>query len=60
MDNYSTKIRPTLYIVLGVLLSFMVVQKIIVGEVALDFFDYMQMVLGPVAVILGVMMLRKK
>lgn len=60
MAANPNKYRPYIYLVAGILLSIMVILRITDQEAELDKFDYMQMVVGPLAIILAVVMLKKK
>lgn len=60
MAANPNKYRPYIYLVAGILLSIMVILRITDQEAELDNFDYMQMVVGPLAIILAVVMLKKK
>ena len=60
MAANPNKYRPYIYLIAGILLSIMVILRITDQEAELDNFDYMQMVVGPLAIILAIVMLKKK
>ncbi|MDX1445270.1 hypothetical protein [Lishizhenia sp.] len=59
MAANPNKFRPYIYLIAGVLLTIMVIIRIMDKEATLDAFDYMQMVVGPLATVLGIVMLKK-
>ena len=59
MAANPNKYRPYIYLIAGVLLTVMVIIRVMDKEAELDAFDYMQMVVGPLATVLGIVMLKK-
>ncbi|SFT89899.1 hypothetical protein SAMN05216474_3034 [Lishizhenia tianjinensis] len=59
MAANPNKYRPYIYLIAGVLLTIMVIIRVMDKEAELDAFDYMQMVVGPLATVLGIVMLKK-
>lgn len=59
MAANPNKYRPYIYLIAGVLLTVMVITRVMDKEAELDNFDYMQMVVGPLAAVLGIVMLKK-